>query len=236
MNRLRNWDNKTWLSSKKYTSAFNFFLKSKIKINKKTRILDIGCGRAHIISSLQNQFKFNIKPHGIDVVKNKNIKKNITFIKSDALSFLKKTSIKFDLIIIKQTIHFFNKKELNKILILIKKRLNNKGKILIFSIKREKNELPTFKIMKKKLNISFLKDKYFNKIIKENLINCKKSTFRFKVSVKKKIYINMIRKKFISCLLSLSKKEIEFGVAEIKSKYKKNIKFSDDLDCLIYQN
>ena len=46
----------------------------------------------------------------------------------------------------------------------------------------------------------------------------------------------MIRKKFISCLLSLSKKEIEFGVAEIKSKYKKNIKFSDDLDCLIYQN
>ena len=79
MNRLRNWDNKTWLSSKKYTSAFNFFLKSKIKINKKTRILDIGCGRAHIISSLQNQFKFNIKPHGIDVVKNKNIKKKHYF-------------------------------------------------------------------------------------------------------------------------------------------------------------
>ena len=90
--------------------------------------------------------------------------------------------------------------------------------------------------MKKKLNISLLKDKCFNQIIKKRLINCKKSTFSFKVSVEKKIYINMIRKKFISCLLSLSKKEIELGVTEIKSKYKKYIKFSDNLDCLIYQN
>lgn len=46
----------------------------------------------------------------------------------------------------------------------------------------------------------------------------------------------MIRKKFISCLLNLSKKEIELGVAEIKSKYKKNIIFNDSLDCLISQN
>ena len=61
MKRLRNWDNKTWLSSKKYISSFNFFLKSKIKIDKNTRILDIGCGRANIISSLQNQFKFKQK-------------------------------------------------------------------------------------------------------------------------------------------------------------------------------
>jgi hypothetical protein len=46
----------------------------------------------------------------------------------------------------------------------------------------------------------------------------------------------MIRKKFISCLLNFSKKEIELGVAEIKSKYKKNIIFNDKLDCLIFQN
>jgi len=30
MKRLRNWDNKTWLSSKKYITSFNAFLKSKI--------------------------------------------------------------------------------------------------------------------------------------------------------------------------------------------------------------
>ena len=53
MKKLRNWDNKTWLSSKKYISTFNIFLNSKIRFNKNTSILDMGCGRANIISSLQ---------------------------------------------------------------------------------------------------------------------------------------------------------------------------------------
>ena len=75
MKRLKNWDNKTWLSSKKYISAFNFFLIKKIKLNKNTKILDIGCGRANIISSLQKKYKFKNKPIGIDIVRNKEIKK-----------------------------------------------------------------------------------------------------------------------------------------------------------------
>ena len=236
MRRLRNWDNKTWLSSKKYITSFNTFLKSKINFNKDMQILDIGCGRANIISALQNQYKFNTKPVGIDIIKNNNLKKNIIFIKSNALTFLKLTNKKFDLILIKQTIHFFNKNELKKLLVLIKKKLNSKGKIFIFSLKNEQNELPTFKVMKKKLNISLRRDKYLNQIIKKNLFKYKKNTFKFKVSLTKKNYINMIRKKFISCLLNLSKKEIELGVAEIKSKYKKNIIFNDSLDCLISQN
>ena len=91
MKKLKNWDNKTWLSSEKYISSFNTFLKSKFKLSKKTQILDIGCGRANIISSLQKRYKFNIKPIGIDVVKNKDVKKNIFFVKVDAIKFLKKT-------------------------------------------------------------------------------------------------------------------------------------------------
>ena len=236
MKRLRNWDNKTWLSSKKYITSFNTFLKSKINFNKDMQILDIGCGRANIISALQNQYKFNTKPVGIDIIKNNNLKKNIIFIRSNALTFLKLTNKKFDLILIKQTIHFFNKNELKKLLVLIKKKLNRKGKIFIFSLKNEQNELPTFKVMKKKLNISLRRDKHLNQIIKKNLFKYKKSNFKFKVALTKKNYINMIRKKFISCLLNLSKKEIELGVAEIKSKYKKNIIFNDSLDCLISQN
>ena len=79
MKRLKNWDNNTWLSSKKYINSFNAFLKSKIKFNNNTEILDVGCGRANIISSLQTKYKFNNKVIGIDVVKNKNIKKNVIF-------------------------------------------------------------------------------------------------------------------------------------------------------------
>ncbi len=82
MKQLKNWDNKTWLSSNKYILSFYKFLKTKIKINKKTSILDIGCGRANIIAFLQKRHKFQNKPIGIDIVKSKNTKKNIIFKKT----------------------------------------------------------------------------------------------------------------------------------------------------------
>ena len=137
MKKLRNWDNKTWLSSKSYISQFNKFLKTKINFNKSLKILDIGCGRANIISALQKKYKFKNKPTGIDVVENKDVKKNIVFKKIDALKYLKKKE-KYDLILIKQTIHFFTKTKLNHLLNLAKKSLNLKGKILIFSLKTKK--------------------------------------------------------------------------------------------------
>ena len=101
MKKLRNWDNKTWLSSKKYIAAFKFFLNSKINFDKDMQILDIGCGRANIISALQKKYKFKERPVGVDIIKNKNIKKNIIFIKNNALNYLKKTNKNFDVILIK---------------------------------------------------------------------------------------------------------------------------------------
>ena len=133
MKELKNWDNKTWLSSKSYISQFNKFLKTKINFNKNSKILDIGCGRANIISALQKRYKFINKPIGIDVVTNKDVKKNIIFKRVEALKYLNKQE-KYDLILIKQTIHFFSKTNLNHLLYLAKKRLNTKGKILIFSL------------------------------------------------------------------------------------------------------
>ena len=87
MKKLKNWDNKTWLSSNKYILSFYKFLKTKIKINKKTTILDIGCGRANIISFLQKKYKFQNKPVGIDIVKSNNTKKNIIFKKTEAIKY-----------------------------------------------------------------------------------------------------------------------------------------------------
>jgi len=108
-------------------------------MNKNLKILDIGCGRANIISDLQKKYKFKNKPIGIDIVANKDVKKNIVFKKICALKYLKKKE-KYDLIIIKQTIHFFSKSNLNHLLNLAKRSLNTKGKILIFSLKTKNND------------------------------------------------------------------------------------------------
>ena len=234
MKKLRNWDNKTWLSSKKYISAFNFFLKKKVKLNKNTKVLDIGCGRANIISFLQKKYKFKNKAIGIDIVRNKGIKKNIQFIKSDAITYLKKKQ-NYDLILIKQSVHFFSIKQLNSLLNLAKKKLNPKGQLLIFSLKIKNNKIPCFKLMRKKLNASLEKDKIFFKIIKKNLKKVSESNFNFKVNIAKKTYLSMISSRYISCLLNISKEDLNKGISEIKSKYKNQIKFTDTLKCLSYK-
>ena len=128
MKKLKNWDNKTWLSSKSYISQFNKFLKTKINLNKNSKILDIGCGRANIISALQKEHKFRNKPIGIDVVASKDVKKNIIFKKVDAIKYLKKKD-KYDLILMKQTIHFFSSSKLKVLINIAKKRLR-----LIFQV------------------------------------------------------------------------------------------------------
>ena len=234
MKRLRNWDNRTWLSSKKYISAFNLFLSSKIKLNKKTKILDIGCGRANIISYLQKKYKFNSKPIGIDIVKNKDIKKNIQFRKADAILYLKK-KVNYDLILIKQSIHFFSKTQINFLLNLIKERLNPRGKLLIFSLNTKSNKIPCFKLMKEKLRESLKKDKILLKIVKKNLKKTSENKFSFKVKITKLKYISMINSRYISCLLNMSDKELKKGIGEIQSKYKNQIEFTDTLKCISFR-
>ena len=234
MKKLKNWDNKTWLSSKSYISQFNKFLKTKINFNKNSKILDIGCGRANIISALQKKYKFKDKPIGIDVVASKDVKKNILFKRIDALKYLKKQK-KYDLILIKQTVHFFSKTNLNSLLNLAKKSLNAKGKILIFSLKTKNNRIPCFKKMKKNLEESLKRDEKLFKIIKKNLKEIGYTNFNFKVNISKQKYVKMISERYISCLLNMSNKEIKFGISEIKSKYKNQIKFTDTLKCISYR-
>jgi ubiquinone/menaquinone biosynthesis C-methylase UbiE len=235
MKRLRNWDNKTWLSSKKYITSFNTFLKSKINFNQDMQILDIGCGRANIISALQKKYNFNKKPIGIDVVKNGNIKKNIIFNKINALKYLKRTNKRFDLILIKQTIHFFNNSEIKTLLAQAKSRLNNKGQILILTLKTKNNKIPCFKKMRIQLNKSLKKDETILKIIKKNLKNSNEINFKFKVSITKKNYLKMIKNRYISCLLNISTKDLSLGISELNLKLKNQIYFTDTLKCITFK-
>ena len=230
---LKNWDNKTWLSSDDYIYSFNKFILKQIKLNRYSRLLDIGCGRGKIIADLSNKLNLNHKPIGLDIENHKDISEKIIFKNTDALSFISKTKLKFDLILIKQTIHLLKKKEIKILLSMCKNKLNVNGKIIILSLDPEKNEIPTFFLMKKKLHKSFKRDKgYFDLIIK-NYPKTIIKKFIFNVKISKIKYIQMIKKRYISTLLSFNEKQIADGLIEIKDKYKREIKFKDRLICLI---
>ena len=230
---LKNWDNKTWLSSTSYIRSFNNFLLKQIKLNKNSQILDIGCGRGKILGSLSSKLSLKRKPMGIDIVKHKDRDKRIIFKKIDALKFLKKNKKKFDLILLKQTIHLFKIKDIKNILKLSKKMLKINGKIIIFTLDPLNNEIPTFSIMKKKLKKALIRDK---KIIRSisYLFNGKLIRgFSYKVKISRKKYMEMINSKYISVLLGMSQKTIFSGLNQIKRKYKKQISFEDKLICLV---
>ena len=46
----------------------------------------------------------------------------------------------------------------------------------------------------------------------------------------------MLKNKYISCLLNMSKKKIVHGINELSNKYENRIIFNDKLICLIYKN
>ena len=236
MGPLKNWDNKTWLSSQKYIKSFNRFILKQVKLNRNSRILDIGCGRGKILANLSNRLRLFNKPIGLDIENHKDKSKKIIFKKIDALSYVSKTKITFDLILIKQTIHLLKKKQAIKLLSICKNKLSPNGKIVILSLDPKKNEIPTFQLMNKKLNISLKKDeKLFNLILKnQNKIIIKK--FVFHVQILKTKYLQMIKNRYMSTLLNFSNSQINNGINEIQKNYKTVLKFKDSLICFVIKN
>ena len=230
---IKNWDNKTWLSSKDYIESFNNFLIKNIKINSNSKILDVGCGRGKILGSLRSKLRLKEKPLGIDIVNHKDKDKRINFKKTNVLNLSLKKDQKFDLILIKQTIHLMKVSEIKRLLKILKKSVNPKGKILIFTLDTGKNEIPTFKLMKYKLYKSLNRDKKILKIITDLYPQRIKKKFIFKVKIEKEKYVDMIKKRYISTLIPLSKKQLIQGVQEIRLKYRNIIRFKDKLICII---
>ena len=131
---LKNWDNKTWLSSKKYIQSFNSFLLKQKKLNENSNILDIGCGRGKILGSLSSRLKLKTKPIGIDIEIHSDRDRRIKFKKIDAIRYLKNTKKKFDLILIKQTIHLLDFNKIKRVVSICKTKLKKEGNIYIFTL------------------------------------------------------------------------------------------------------
>ena len=230
---IKNWDNKTWLSSKNYIQSFNNFLLKQTKLKRNSQILDIGCGRGKILGSLSSKLRLKNKPIGIDIEKHKDRDRRIHFKKINAIDFMKKNKKKFDLIFIKQTIHLLKFKEIKKLIHASKMQLNENGKILILTLETSHNEIPTFLLMKRKLKKSLDRDKKIIKYISKLFPKNKNSRFSFKVKISRDKYTEMIKNRYISTLLGFSLHEILKGINQINLKYKKTLSFNDKLICII---
>ena len=233
MPHLKNWDNKTWLSSKEYIESFVKFLIKNKKLNKDSSILDIGCGRGKILGKIKTKVKLKNKPIGIDPVSHKDKDKNIIFKKIDTFKFLVNNKRKFDLIIIKQTIHFFPLKDIPRLIKYCKNALNDNGKLMIFSINEKRTQIPTFPKMEKRLIQSLKKELDIKKKILRNYKKIKIKIFNFKVKINRSSYLDMIKQKYISVLLDFKKEELKKGMNEINLNYPKMLRFIDSLNCLI---
>ena len=236
METLKNWDNKTWLSSPSYIDEFNSFLLKKKKLNKYSEILDIGCGRGKIFGSLSKKLKLSKKPIGIDPVNHKDVDKLIDFRNEDIFKFFTTNQKKFDLIVIKQTLHFFNKVKRKKLIKICKNNLKKNGVLIIFSLNTVNNEIPCFKLMRQKLNRGLKRDSKMLSSICKILKNYKIDKFSFKVLMTNNKYVKMLKQKYISCLINLTKKQLNKGIKEIKDFYPKKILFEDVLICIKYKN
>ena len=233
MKSIKNWDNKTWLSSKDYINSFNNFLIKNVKLKSKSKILDIGCGRGKILGDLYIKLKLNSKPIGIDTENHKDKDKKIFFRKSDAVKFLENDNNYYDLILIKQTIHLLKMNQIKRLIKLCKKHLSPKGKIFILALDYKNNEIPTFKLMKKSLQKSFMRDEKILEMLKKENKNAKIKKFIYTVKILKQKYLQMISDRYISTLLSFKAIEIKNGIDEIKINFDKKIVFKDKLLCLI---
>jgi 2-polyprenyl-3-methyl-5-hydroxy-6-metoxy-1,4-benzoquinol methylase len=236
INELKNWDNKTWLSSPAYINSFNTFLLNKKKLNKNSQILDIGCGRGKIFGVLSRKLNLVNKPIGIDPVIHKDVDGAIDFRNEDVFKFFKSNEIRFDLIMIKQSLHFFDKNKRSKLIKICKNTLKKNGVLIILSLNTLNNEIPCFKLMKQKLNRGLEKDSRMIKSTCKILKNNKIDKFTFKVSITKNKYIQMLKQRYISCLVNLNKDQISKGIKEIKDYYPNKMIFDDVLICIKYKN
>ena len=71
-----------------------------------------------------------------------------------------------------------------------------------------------------------------SKILKGNQID----KFKFKVLITKNKYTQMLKQRYISCLVNLSKSQIIKGINEIKDIFPNKILFEDILICIKYKH
>ena len=224
-----NWDKSSWLSSKEYFEELSSQLIEFLDIREEKKILDVGCGRGHLLESLANKVNFIHKPIGVEPVKHENtISQRVEIINSSINSFLLKNNSKFDLVILKQVLHLLNSNEREYFYQEIKKYLNNNGQIVFIHMNNQ-TEIPQFPLMGNKLKLSIDSHHLLLEELNKNfkLLNIQNFTYPVKISLDE--YLTMITNRYMTVLLDFSEEEIKEGIAFIKQNYSNHLSFNDTL-------
>ena len=224
-----NWDKSSWLSSKEYFEELSSQLIEFLDIREEKKILDVGCGRGHLLESLANKVNFIHKPIGVEPVKHENtISQRIEIINSSINFFFQNNNSKFDLVILKQVLHLLNSNEREYFYQEIKKYLNNNGQIVFIHMNNH-TEIPQFPLMGNKLKLSIDSHHLLLEELNKNfkLLNIQNFTYSVKISLDE--YLTMITNRYMTVLLDFSEEEIKEGIAFIKQNYSDHLSFNDTL-------
>jgi len=224
-----NWDKTSWLSSKEYFEELSSQLIEFLDIREEKKILDVGCGRGHLLESLANKVNFIHKPIGVEPVKHEDtISPRIEIINSSINFFFQNNNSKFDLVILKQVLHLLNSNEREYFYQEIKKYLNNNGQIVFIHMNNQ-TEIPQFPLMGNKLKLSIDSHHLLLEELNKNfkLLNIQNFTYSVKISLDE--YLTMITNRYMTVLLDFSEEEIKEGIAFIKQNYSNHLSFNDTL-------
>ena len=229
-----NWDRSSWLSSKEYFEELSNQLIEFLDITEEKKILDVGCGRGHLLETLSLNANLINQPVGVEPVKHDDfVPQNIKIFHSSINSFLNENNSQFDLVILKQVLHLLTLDERKKFYHDIKNHINE-GANIVFIHMNDQTGIPLFPLMENKLQQSLISHKLLLEelTLKFNLL--KIFNFNYNVNISLEEYLEMINNRYMTVLLDLSKKEIEGGIDFIKKNYPNQLVFQDTLTIKVF--
>jgi len=229
-----NWDRSSWLSSRDYFDELSSQLIEFLNINEEKKILDVGCGRGHLLEALALNANLINQPVGVEPVRHDDfIPKNVKIYNSSIHSFLNENNFHFDLVILKQVLHLLTLDERKNFYHDIKNHINENTNI-VFIHMNDQTEIPLFPLMKIKLKQSIKSHQLLSDELIQNFDLLKVINFSYNVKILLDEYIEMISNRYMSVLLDLSGKEIKEGIDFIKKNYPNQLVFQDTLTIKVF--
>ncbi|MCB0322849.1 MAG: class I SAM-dependent methyltransferase [Bdellovibrionales bacterium] len=232
-----NWDRDSWISWPEYVEKVASYICSLLELTSDSRILDLGCGRGRITSTIARQLNVATPVEGIDpasIIAHAVDSAQVSFKQIDALTYLSVVDASsYDAIIFKQTYHCISSDERPALLEHVFRCLKPSGTCLIMIMPYEL----TCPMFRRAEEVFFEEQLSIDSIIVEASragLGTAVHQFSYPVSISKRNYLSLIESRFMSHLRLLSDRELREGLAELDRFLKSDtVMFEDRLECLI---